>query len=756
MSTGGLLGQQQAAPWDHLSDLPGYALPSGGGLLLALVLVAYVMNDRGGAGGRGSGPNKELNEAIDRGARTLARTVGRYIAGRDLRGEPRTTATWWRSGVVVDDSGGPAAAIGAVPTPRPPASAVSLTKKTPGTLSRVLRGVLLPFFAVWNVVASMGRALASWSRWPRAARSAVRLAPLVAAWGWWRFPEPTQLALIGAGVAVLLVAIAGPGGFGWWSPRRPTDDERYGPALFAAVRQILRLEEGERRETWVNLSPDLSAQDARIVVRIPLTWMGGKEATASFDHVVETRVPGEWVAHWERTGPEHHVTFTRKPKPVERPKLPEFVEWKSTGSPYEVFVGRAIEENAIVDAIVYTETATPHWGVAGDTGSGKSTVLYIPIVHGRQHGELIDILDTKRNSLIEAEGHSGVRVHKTVRSCIAAFAEFMVSMMAAEEAQGKYASAAARDQLIPRTLVIDELPTLIKLAYTWWRHGLKGKGAPPFLEWFSIILLQGRSSRHRVVVGAQQFANTFFGGTMERAQIGTKILVGQQDRVSWGVAFGQSTPVIQYDTTVKGRGAYADKRQAPDGEHLYVREIQPPYITPRVAELLRQCPPAPEWFDRGEMAPWITDDVLREADLTAAVRRFLPGGEYGPLSLPGVTPAIGGGSGTRTRSSGRVTAPSVTARVTAHVTAPAEGERPALDAAEAAEEEALPPTYSLQQACEEGILPWKHSTARQYKKRAEGRGIAFPEGITDGRTTYYTEEELKDWLTRYQESTKKA
>ncbi|MEU4755543.1 hypothetical protein AB0F93_31795, partial [Micromonospora tulbaghiae] len=94
MSTGGLLGQQQAAPWDHLSDLPGYALPSGGGLLLALVLVAYVMNDRGGAGGRGSGPNKELNEAIDRGARTLARTVGRYVAGRDLRGEPRTTWPW--------------------------------------------------------------------------------------------------------------------------------------------------------------------------------------------------------------------------------------------------------------------------------------------------------------------------------------------------------------------------------------------------------------------------------------------------------------------------------------------------------------------------------------------------------------------------------------------------------------------------------------------------------------------------------------
>ncbi|MFF6984256.1 type IV secretory system conjugative DNA transfer family protein [Streptomyces sp. NPDC008343] len=748
-----MVGHQLAAPWDQLRDLPGYALPGGGGLLLALALIAYAMNDKGGQGSR---PNKELNEAIERAVGGFFRGIGRYVAGRDLSGEPRTTATWWRSGVVVDVAGGPAAAIGAASPTRPPASAVSLSKKSPGALSRAVHGAVVPFRAAWSVIASMGRALAAWSRWPHAARSAVRLAPFVAAWGLWRFPEPAQLALIGAGVVVLLVAFTGPGGLGWWEPRRPTDDELYGPSVFVAVRQTLRLEEGERREKWVNLSPDLAADGARIVVRIPVAWMGGKEAMSALDHIVETRVPGEWVAHWERTGPEHYATWTRKPKPVERPKLPEFVEWKSTGNPYEVFVGSAIEDNAIVDAIVYTKTATPHWGVAGDTGSGKSTVLYIPIVHARQHGELIDILDTKRNSLIEAEGHSGVRVHKTVRSCIAAFAEFMVSMMAAEEAQGKYAAPGARDQLIPRTLVIDELPTLIKLAYTWWRHGLKGKGAPPFLEWFSIILLQGRSSDHRIVVGTQQFANTFFGGTMERSQIGTKIIVGQQDRVSWGVAFGQSTPVVHYDTDVKGRGAYADKRQSPEGEYLYVREFQPSYITPRVAELLAQCPPAPAWFDRGEMAPWITDDVLEEADLTTAVRRFLPGGEYGPLSLPAVTPGDGGGSGGGSRRLEHVTTPHVTAHATAHVTVSVDSEPAAASPAEVAEEAALPDTYSLADACEKGILPWKHGTARQYKTRAEKRGIKFPEGITDGRTTYYTEEELKDWLARYQASTDKG
>ncbi|GLV88007.1 hypothetical protein Slala03_76960 [Streptomyces lavendulae subsp. lavendulae] len=728
-----------SAPWD---DLPGYALPGGGSLLAALVLAAYVMNDKGKRGG--SQPNQELNRAIERVVGGFVRGIGRYVGGRDLSGEPRSTATWWRSGALVDDDGTTLGDVAAVPPPRTaePAAGVSVPLSKPSSPRRP-PVLLVPFTAAWGVVSSMGRGLSAWARWPHAARSLVRLAPIPAVWGLWRHPEETQWALAGAGVGVLMVAISGPGGLGWWSPRTPTDDETMGPAVWAGVRQVLRLDEEERREKWLKLSPDLSAADGRIVLRLPLAWMGGKEAMNALEHIIATRIPGEWVAHWERSGASQHVQWMRKPKPVEKPRLPEYVEWKSTGNRYEVFVGQAIEGDSIVDAVIRTETATPHWGVAGDTGSGKSTVLYIPIVHARQHGELVDILDTKQNSLIEAEGASGVRIHKTVRSCVAAFGEFMVSMMAAESAQGKYADPEARAQLVPRLLVIDELPTLIKLAYTWWRHGLKGKGAPPFLDWFSMILLQGRSSRHRIVVGTQQFANTFFGGTMERAQIGTKIIVGMQDRVSWGVAFGQSTPVIQFDTKVKGRGAFSDKRQTPDGEHLYVRELQPSYITPRVAGLLAQCAPAPGWFDSGAMAPWISEEVLKEADLTTAVRSFLPGGKYGPDPLPGVTPAaarvIGGGS----PSSAAVTAPGVTAGVTGGVTAVAR-------AAAVAEEEALPDTYSLAQACDAGILPWKHGTARQYKKRSEERGIGFPEGVTDGRTAYYTEAELKDWLTRWE------
>ncbi|WP_411078269.1 type IV secretory system conjugative DNA transfer family protein [Streptomyces sp. cmx-10-25] len=720
-----------AAPWDGW-DLSDYALPGGSSLLALLLLLAYVVNDKGGRRGGGGRPNEELNRQIEAVVGGAARGIGRYVGGRDLAGEPRSTATWWRSGVLVSDD----AAVSALAD----TSALSLAKESPSALRSAL---LLPL----RVVASMGRALAAWSRWPHAARSLVRLAPFAAAWGWWRHPEAAELVAIGAAGVVLVVAFTGPGGLGWWAPRMPTDDETLGPAVWAGVRQVLRLDEKTPRTKWLRIDPDLSADGSRIVLRLPLEWMGGKEAMGALQHIVDTRIPGEWVAKWERSGASQYVQWTRKPAPAEKPILPDTVEWKPTGNRFEVFLGSAIEGDRIVDVVVQTKSATPHWGVAGNTGSGKSTLLYIPVVHGRQYGELIDILDTKQNSLIEAEGFSGIRIHKTVRSCVAAFAEFMVSMMAAESAMGKDSDPAARALLVPRTLVIDELPTLIKLAYVWWRYGLKGKGAPPFLDWFSIILLQGRSSDHRIVVGTQQFANTFFGGTMERAQIGTKAIVGAQDRVSWGVAFGQATPVIQYDTDIKGRGVLADTRQDPDTGLPYVREFQPAYITPHVARLLAECPPAPEWFDRGEMAPWITDEALTEAHLIANVKSFLPGGKYGPDEP--VTSVPMAGVAHPLPSSSAVTAAGVTTHATARVTG---GPPAATDPVGIEEDRALPRTLSLAKACEEGVVPWKYGTARQYKKRSEERGIVFPAGVTDGRTSYYTEEELREWVKEWSAS----
>jgi hypothetical protein len=679
----------------------------------------------------------------------LLAAVWRFLTGRPLWGQPKSTATFWRPGQPVQLAT-PTAQLGAVAVAGPapePVDWAALGKRAahalrlPPGAGRAAAATLRALQAVYGPLTTVGRGLRRWHQWRGAARAAARVAALAALVGLGLAPGWTLLGLALAVPVVLALAAL------WGEGYSASDAERYGPAVWAAMVQVLRLgaeDQALGADWWVRLPDDLSAEDARIVVRLPLHWLGSDKERELMRQVLHSRVPGEWVASYHQYGNEPYAEFTPKPKPKARPELPSSVEWRPSDSAYRVFIGQAIEGETVVDVEVSTETDTPHWGVSGDTGSGKSTVLYIPVVHGRQHGWVVDILDNKQNSMIKAEGHSGVRIHKTTRACMGAFAEFLTSMIAAEHAIGRDGSQEMRDLLVPRLLVIDELPTLIRFAYTWWKHGIKQKGAPPFIDWFTIILMMGRSSNHRVVVGAQQFDNALFGGTIGRKQIGTKIVIGKQDMVSWGVAFGQNAPRFGYDTEVKGRGAYADKRPHPDGEdYSWVREFQAAYITPHVHELLEACEPAPAWHDRGEMAPWITPQALAQAQEEAAARDFLPGGLFGPRTATVPAQANRGVEGVSPRSEAG-TGPSGTPSGTAAGTAAG----PALTAAEElAEDQALPETYALSEVCKKGWLPWSYETARKYLyQRSEKRGVAIPEGITDGKVTYYTEAEIKEWL----------
>ncbi|MFF4771095.1 type IV secretory system conjugative DNA transfer family protein [Streptomyces sp. NPDC001255] len=598
------------------------------------------------------------------------------------------------------------------------------------------------------------RVLRAWGRWPYAVRAAVRIAPGVLAWGVLAAPGATRAVVLVLLGVVVLAALSGPSGARWWfvPPRRGSGPRVHAEGLWVALRQVLKLPDDEPVRRWLHVPEDADAPGACIRLRVPVEWIGGKDGPAAVERIVAERAPGAWVAEWDRTGATHWAEWRRPAPPRQRPVLPAVVPWRDTGHPRRLFLGQAIDGYDIVDALIETDSHTPHWGVAGDSGSGKSTVLYIPVVHCRLNGELIDIIDTKRNSLRAAEGFSGVRVHKTIREGVGAFAEFITSMMAAEAAMDKFGDAALKAQLHPRTLVIDELPTFIRLAYTWWRYGLGGKGAPPFLSWLGIILLQGRSSDHRVVIGTHQFANEFFGGTMERAQIGTRVLVGQQERTSWGVAFGPSTPQLGYSATIPGRGAFSDKSRT-DGGDLYVREIQPCYITPHVEEYLTKAPAAPEWFDAGRIAPWITPELLAEVSATAATEKFMPGEKYGPPHLP--TARAGAVPAGASQAAANCYAPSPDPHNSSSVMRPDLRKQPSTPApdegvTDVTEEAELPRTYSLTEAYEAGIIRYKAKTIRVQFSRGEERGISRPEGITDGNTRFYTAEELRNWEREYQ------
>lgn len=73
----------------------------------------------------------------------------------------------------------------------------------------------------------------------------------------------------------------------------------------------------------------------------------------------------------------------------------------------------------------------------------------MPVVHGRQHGALVDCITMKAAAFKDIEGESGIRVHKSGRQAVSALAEFYVSMKAAESLQG----TPAGDELPGRILV---------------------------------------------------------------------------------------------------------------------------------------------------------------------------------------------------------------------------------------------------------------------------------------------------------------
>ncbi|MEV7420674.1 hypothetical protein [Streptomyces sp. NPDC089919] len=649
--------------------------------------------------------------------------LARFLTGRDLRpGDPASSASWWCAGVPVE------------------------RERTAAELAADVDPAFVKgASSAWAVVGA-GAGVWRWSCWPGAARVVVRLAVpgvAVAVWrGWW----PAGAVVLGVLVVAAVVAVVtGPAVWGWWRPRPASASLVYGPGMWGAARPVLGVGERERRGKWLHLPADVAVPGARVVVRLPAGWPGGEAAKRALSAAVTDRLPGEWGETWHRADSAPFAEWVRKEPPKKVPKLPRSVDWKPTGDRYEIYVGQAVRGFDLEDVLIRTKSVTPHFGVAGLTGSGKSTVLYLGAVHARETGALVDILDTKQNSMTEAEGKSGVRVHKTPAECVAALGEFIMSMMAAEAAAGKNGDPALRQILVPRLMVADELPTFMKMALIWWKYQLKGKGVPPFAEWFSIGLLQGRSADHRFGVGAQQWANGYFGGTMERAQIGWKAQLGYCDSPSWAVAFGASTPVVSPDTTVPGRGVFADGRIDPETKGLWVREFQPAYIVPQVGARLDAVPPAPEWFDAGEPAPWITAETRAWAE-ALAIPDFLTGGRFGPAQpvrggAVTLRPTVGVGVG-RPRSEA-VTGDGVTAEVTGGVTGAAGSEsRPAVE------------LFSLAEACEAGILPWAHSTAKVYKGRSAERGVAFPEGAPDGRVTYYTRDELKDWLARWQADAK--
>lgn len=242
------------------------------------------------------------------GARGLVLAVWaviRFYGGYEMRGEPRSDATFWSAGTPRTQQQGPAETV-QMATIAAPAPKVSLVKKrrprpwarnTAAWLSgyrgrgaRVLdwavRALLWCVRAIawtwrflvgaWRVsravygfvapiVTTLARALRGWHCWPYAARGLARLV-LTAALVGLTVPAWRVLTIVLLVLALVVVLVAAHR----FQPKPPGDDAVYGPRIWPVLVNDLGLPADEPRESWLLLPRQLGAAGARVVVRLSL------------------------------------------------------------------------------------------------------------------------------------------------------------------------------------------------------------------------------------------------------------------------------------------------------------------------------------------------------------------------------------------------------------------------------------------------------------------------------------------------------
>ncbi|MGW6484576.1 hypothetical protein ACWGDS_43320 [Streptomyces sp. NPDC055059] len=444
--------------------------------------------------------------------------VLRFYGGRELRGEPRSNATFFRAGTLTTPVMAPAVSMESVALAPPKVSLVKPVRRQPSpwaqhaatwlrtyrgrgatALDRTVRAALWTarvvgkvwraLRAIWRVltvayafvapiVTTLARALRVWHCWPYAARGLARLALTAALLGLavpaWRTWTIVGLVLAAAGAIVLAHR---------FRPKPPGDDAVYGPRIWAILCGDLNLPEDEPRENWMLLPESLAAPDARIVIRLPWTWRGSDLDRDNLTALINSRLPGEWVARVSLTGETFTAVYTHKPPPkppAAEPTPPDRVgffdeeiqEAIANCKKGEVVVGKDAFGQVIIKELGDGET--PHWALSVGTGGGKSAFCQMVIAQLIAQGYYILAADVKRVSVTNYIGVVGCYIYndpmnpQDMRNGIDWFKEEISARSAVSEAD----PAAEFPGIL---CLIEEANEFADISREWWDDNRKTK-----------------------------------------------------------------------------------------------------------------------------------------------------------------------------------------------------------------------------------------------------------------------------------------
>ncbi|MFJ2774904.1 hypothetical protein [Streptomyces sp. NPDC087300] len=496
------------------------------------------------------------------GLRSLAKTLWailRFLGGYELRGEPRSTATFVRSGIPTDrPDKAPASAMGSVAALDPRVSLIKPRRRQPSRWARRLgtwltgyrgRGaraldrtitaalwaaritgkVWRGLTAVWAVLAgvygvvapivtTIARALRAWHCWPYAARGLARITLIATVVGLavpaWRTLTTAALAVVLA--AVVLLAHR-------HRPKPPGDDQVYGPRLWVILREDLRLPEDEPRENWLHLPAALTDPAARIVLRLPAYVRGSEIERAQITDLINSRLPGEWVARFSFTGEHPKVVYTHKPPPKPKapdPEPPGAVDLfgqriqnaiDAAQEKPETYVFGVDEHDEIVEIPLVGEQA--HIAVSVGTGGGKSALLQMLATQVvRRRGTILGV-DPKMVSLKPLKGIDGIYLYDDpgqggdMRRAL----EWAAAVV---EARFYEYLTGVRKEFPPLFVYMEESNELTGILKAVWMR-IKDSSDPnqdPIWETVASILRKGRQVNVHVVAVFQDLKDTDFSG----------------------------------------------------------------------------------------------------------------------------------------------------------------------------------------------------------------------------------------------------
>lgn len=273
------------------------------------------------------------------------------------------------------------------------------------------------------------------------------------------------------------------------------------------------------------------------------------ELRVNVQKIVNAKLPGRYKLAWDTE--KNTVTGERRPPmpfPVPHPSPQDTDQWS---------IPFGVDEHG--DPAVWDLRVAPHLLVVGSTGSGKTALLSGLLCEASHRGFDIHIIDGKGTAL------AGFRDWPSVKGHGLGEPEDMSDAMLAVEELMRDRYRRVRDDGLepgdfdPVLVILDEAAEFSTNVALWWKEAKERGGprdAPALSSWRAIARL-GRECRVHLVLGIQQAAADFLGGTEARDNFGLRVGCGPVTEHGARMAFGRSDVGRDVPAEPKGRATVA-------------------------------------------------------------------------------------------------------------------------------------------------------------------------------------------------------